>query len=376
MNKIIVYWGPKKGFSEYIKDLAEITTLAEAVNVSDAKRKQFTLKSADDEENIQIVQPHYSNLVAFSESYSSITEGAVQSFLTLLNEFDVENLFLQNPPRYIKEQIEQSFPNIVEYKTYTYKSVTRSMFLKIANTFDDNIIGQAEAKERLLISLYPLMKSKKAKPSVIMMYGVSGVGKTETAKFISSVLGQQLFRKQFSMFHSEEFSTYIFGGKHVQSCLARDLLERESNVILMDEFDKPAPVFHSAFYQLFDEGTFEDKNYSVDLSNAIIFCTSNYQSEEDIRKNLGDPIFYRFDKFIKFNRLSETSIKKVIEKMFSEKCVKYQKEKFLDMELIKQLFLNNASKFQNVRHLNNIVEEYIDMELVRNFLKQEDKPNE
>jgi ATP-dependent Clp protease ATP-binding subunit ClpA len=81
------------------------------------------------------------------------------------------------------------------------------------------------------------------KPVVMMFYGNSGIGKTETAKFISKILGQNLFRKQFSMFHSGEFQSYIFGGNHSQGCFARDLLERESNVILLDEFDKPHLFF-------------------------------------------------------------------------------------------------------------------------------------
>ena len=94
---------------------------------------------------------------------------------------------------------------------------------------------------------------------VLMFYGPSGVGKTETAKFISKALGEKIFRKQFSMFHSEEFSDYLFGENHSRPCFAKDLLERESNVILLDEFDKPAPVFHSVFYQLFDEGVLKIK---------------------------------------------------------------------------------------------------------------------
>ena len=83
------------------------------------------------------------------------------------------------------------------------------------------------------------------------------------------------------MFNSEEFTSYLFGGKHSQNCLAKELLERESNIILFDEFDKTHPVFHSAFYQLFDEGIYEDKNYYVTLEKSVIICTSNYSSLDD-----------------------------------------------------------------------------------------------
>ncbi len=80
------------------------------------------------------------------------------------------------------------------------------------------------------------------------------------------------------------FQIIFFGGKHNQKSFAKDLLARDSNVILLDEFDKANPVFHSAFYQLFDEGVFEDQNYKVDVRHAVIFCTSNYHSEDEIEK--------------------------------------------------------------------------------------------
>ncbi|WP_332311165.1 AAA family ATPase [Bacillus halotolerans] len=68
--------------------------------------------------------------------------------------------------------------------------------------------------------------------------------------------------------------------------LARDLLNRSSNVILLDEFDKAPAVFHSAFYQMFDEGILVDKHYVADISKAIIIiCTSNYKSREEIKKS-------------------------------------------------------------------------------------------
>lgn len=124
-------------------------------------------------------------------------------------------------------------------------------------------------KDRLLATLYPLLqKSSKRKPIVLMFYGKSGVGKTKTTKFIGKVLGQPLYRKQFSMFHSREFQGYLFGGTHSQASFSCDLLERGSNVLLIDEFDKPHPVFHSDFYRLLDKGIFEDKNYQLSLYNC------------------------------------------------------------------------------------------------------------
>ena len=136
-----------------------------------------------------------------------------------------------------------------EYNTMDFDSLKR-----INTEYENRIIGQKKVKQQLMSALYPLVKNRLSKPLVILFYGPTGVGKTETAKFLSKLMSADLFRKQFSMFQSNDFATYLFGGKHSQNCFARELLERESNIILLDEFDKPNPVFHSAFYQLFDEG--------------------------------------------------------------------------------------------------------------------------
>ncbi len=376
MKKIIIYYGSKSGFERLLPP--DIKTLSQFIGEDDAKRKQIVVTyktdsvAMDKDESKDPDKNFITNLVAFSESYAGITESAIQSFISIISGYEIENLFLQNPPIQIKQQLEQAYANIITIQKCEYKTLSKSMFEKINNNFSERIIGQENVKERLLISLYPLLtKSNKNKPIVLMFYGASGVGKTETAKFISEILGQSLFRKQFSMFHSSEFSNYLFGGNHFQSCFSRDLLERESNVILLDEFDKPNPIFHSAFYQLFDEGIFEDKNYRVDLYNAIIICTSNYSSESEIRKYLGDPIFFRFDKFIKFENLSINAIKKIIEKTINKKyntLNKYDK-KNVDIEYIKNVMCSYSSNLSNVRQITTIVEEFFGIQLVKNFFK-------
>ncbi|WP_243114907.1 AAA family ATPase [Faecalibacterium prausnitzii] len=82
-----------------------------------------------------------------------------------------------------------------------------------------------------------------------MLYGPSGVGKTESAKSISKSLGGELLRIQFSMMQTSEAYDYVFGAEHSKSSFARDMMGRESNVILIDEFDKVNPALYNAFYE-------------------------------------------------------------------------------------------------------------------------------
>ena len=372
MMEINIFNGPKKEFESIIP--LEYMTLPEFVFKYDAKKQTVHVETNPPERHYDASEKeHIDCLVAFSENYAGITEGAVQTFNNILNECDIDEIYLQNPPKSIIKLINENYDD-VEHINYEYSSLTKEDFLRIYKQFDKRIIGQEKAKRKILIALYPLIKKyNKCKPITLMFYGKSGVGKTETAKFISEILGEKLFRKQFSMFQNVKFSEYLFGGSHMQSSFAKDLLERESNIILLDEFDKAAHLFHEAFYQLFDEAIFEDNNYEVKLEDSIIICTSNYHNLEEIRKNIGDPLFYRFDGIIKFDDLTKESIEKIIEITVNKKFEKLDLEdqKLIDKQKIITLFSNNSHKLRNSRQISNLVEEKINSELLNSFIENE-----
>lgn len=253
---------------------------------------------------------------------------------------------------------------------YDYPTVTRDTLTKINEGFADHLVGQRDVKERLLAALYPLTAAGRTRPVVLMFYGPSGVGKTETAQFINGLLGGELMRKQFSMFHNDKFASYLFGGNHSEGSFARDLLDRESGVILIDEFDKANPIFHSAFYQLFDGGVFEDKNYKVEVGPEVIICTSNYSSEDQIREALGDALFSRFDGLIPFQQLSTMEITQIIDRILDNRFQKLTggELKHLDQEDLREKLHKRASTLGNVRKLAKFVDEVISLQLVRSLI--------
>ena len=141
------------------------------------------------------------------------------------------------------------------------------------------------------------------------------------------------------------------------------------NVILIDEFDKANPVCFSAFYQLFDEGIYIDKNYHVNLKNSIIICTSNYMNTEEIRKKLGDPIYFRFDAFIKFDELSDHNKKIIIEKKYNKYISELNTEdqKIISRLNTKDILLNNSSKMQNVRKIDTLIKDTLALILLNHI---------
>ena len=77
--------------------------------------------------------------------------------------------------------------------------------------------------------------------------------------------------------------------------------------------DKCGASYRSAFYSLFDSPTFIDTTYEVDISGLLIVLTCNFLNEEEIKKNLGDPIYFRIDKSVYFEDFSPNDLLKILE---------------------------------------------------------------
>ncbi|ARK31314.1 AAA family ATPase [Halalkalibacter krulwichiae] len=305
------------------------------------------------------------NFVVSSDEYAGVREHVIINFNNFLGKFDSGNIYLHNPPLQISEQIKRLYPS-TEIKYQDYSSITIENLITLNSTYDSKIIGQENVKFDLLQALFPLTRKNRKKPVVILLYGKSGIGKTETAKLISEVIGEPLFRKQFSMYQNNQFATYLFGGAHYEKSFAKDLLDRESNVILLDEFDKAHTSFHSAFYQLFDEGFYEDPNYSLSLEKSIIICTSNYNNLNEIEEHLGSPIYNRFDKLIQFNDLSNEAKQKIGEKIFQELSRVYENQ--LSEEVMQRLS-SSYIKCENVRQIYHLIEDTFSLHAVYGNLK-------
>lgn len=365
---VTIFYGGRSGFKNILpEDYMPIVDLA---MIYDTRRRKIKVEAEGEVKKEEEERLNYDNVIAFSDDYPSLSESAIESFTNFVLRFDINNLYLQNPPDIISKHIQElSYVNCREV-SHDYKTINIDLLKEIKQGFSEVVIGQERAQNKILAALYNVAKCRYNKPCVMLFYGSTGVGKTESAKFIADILGENLFRKQFSMLHSEEFSSYIFGGKYNQNSLAKELLERESNVILFDEFDKPHPVFHSAFYQLFDEGIYADRHFTVEMKDSVIICTSNYMSEKEIKSALGEPIYSRFDTVIKFEKLDNDAIYKIMEKEYekqysildeNEKCI-------INSYQIKDKVLALAEKLDNARQIRKIIREAFSAALIREVL--------
>lgn len=289
---------------------------------------------------------------------------------------DIKNLYIQNPPKRVESSLIVQFEDIIEEIHSQYKRVNKEDIIDFYNfMLTSNVVGQEQAKKDVSIGLLKRTISTDKSPLVMLFYGDSGVGKTELAKTISEYFSGRLTRIQFSMMQTEEAYKYIFGDTHGKSSLAKDLLSRETNVVLIDEFDKVNPSLYNAFYQMFDEGELEDINYSVDVSDCIFILTTNFGNDKEMAEKLGLPIFSRIDLKIKFQNLSESELLQVIDNIFENVTLRLSDEdkKIIEDYGLRENYRKHVSSFENIRMLKSFIEKDIFQLIFEYLLKQNNR---
>ena len=372
INRIVIFRGSKKDFENLInieigKD-SEIVLFMELIQYYNKQIRQNDSASSD---NWIASKKNIKNCIVKADDYASVLEHAISNFVNIITlNSNVENLFVHNPPKRVIESLKSEYEDIIEYKYSKYRKIDRKKLKRIYDNMENFIIGQKYCKKEIISSLYKMLVKRKDKPIVLLLYGPSGVGKTETAKTISETLGGELLRIQFSMMQSQEAYNYIFGGEHSRSSFAKDLQCRETNIVLIDEFDKVNPIFYNAFYEMFDEGRFVDTNYTVDVRNCIFICTSNFKNENEIKEVLGPAMFSRIGNCIEYQELSKKEKEIIIENYYTEiiKKLKTDEIEIIKNTDIKNWFINNADRYDNIRILKNKMENAIFKKLTEELI--------
>ena len=117
------------------------------------------------------------------------------------------------------------------------------------------------------------------------MVGTSGVGKTETALTLASLLyggEQNVTTINMTEFKEEHKVSLLMGsppgyvGYGEGGILTEAVRRRPYSVVLLDEMEKAHPGVQDVFFQVFDKGTMKDgEGRDIDFKNTVIIMTSN-----------------------------------------------------------------------------------------------------
>lgn len=372
INRIIIFCGSKQDFEKLIlreTDEKQVTIpFMELIQHYNARLRpnESGVRESTLGNNIKVA-----NCIVGADDYGSVLEHVISNFVNIVTlNHDIGTLFVHNPPKRVIDSLRSVYGKKIEYYYTDYPNLSRAKLREVYTNIDADILGQHNCKKQIISSMYRLITKKSSKPVVLMLYGPSGVGKTESAKSISKTLGGELLRIQFSMMQTTEAYNYVFGAEYSKGSFAKDMMARESNVILIDEFDKVNPTFYNAFYELFDEGRYVDTNYSVNLGQAIFLLTCNFSSEKEIKSALGSSMFSRIGCCIAFEELSTEQKQNIIRKWYDSVLLSLEadEKEEIDKTDILDWFIKNAERYDNIRTLKTKLENAIFDKLAEIFV--------
>ncbi|MEM7212147.1 MAG: ATP-dependent Clp protease ATP-binding subunit ClpA, partial [Pseudomonadota bacterium] len=124
--------------------------------------------------------------------------------------------------------------------------------------------------------------------------GPTGVGKTEVAKQLASVLGVEFKRFDMSEYMEKHSVSRLIGAPpgyvgFDQGGLLTDAIDQHPHcVLLLDEIEKAHPDVFNILLQVMDHGTLTDHNgKSVSFRNVILIMTSNAGATEQAKAAMG-----------------------------------------------------------------------------------------
>ena len=359
-DRIVIFYGSKKDFEELIaretnEDQVTIPFM-ELIQHYNARLRpnESGVRESALSHNIDV-----DNCVVRADDYGSVLEHVLSNFVNVVTlNHDIGTLFVHNPPRRVRDSLRSTYGDEIEYLGTQYPNLSREKLKEVYSNLEADILGQYDCKKQIISGMYRLITKTNNKPVVLMFYGPSGVGKTESAKSISKTMGGDLLRIQFSMMQTTEAYNYICGADHSKGSFARDMMARESNVILIDEFDKVNPAFYNAFYELFDEGRYVDTNYDVNLGQAIFLLTCNFGSEEEIKKVLGPAMYSRIGCCVAYEELSTEQKQSIVRNWYESilSSLKEDEKEEIQKTDILDWFIKNAERYDNIRILKTKLE--------------------
>jgi ATP-dependent Clp protease ATP-binding subunit ClpA len=226
------------------------------------------------------------------------------------------------------------------------KTVTKSDADLLKNLSEDLkrvVFGQNAAIEALssAIKLARAGLREPEKPIGSYLFsGPTGVGKTEVARQLSSLMGVELLRFDMSEYMERHTVSRLIGvppgyvGFDQGGLLTDGVDQHPHCVLLLDEIEKAHPDLFNVLLQIMDHGKLTDHNgKQIDFRNVILIMTTNAGAadlaksaigfnrstregeDQDAIKKLFTPEFRnRLDAVIPFANLGKPVISKVIEK--------------------------------------------------------------
>jgi len=231
----------------------------------------------------------------------------------------------------------------------------KKMILGLERDLNMLIYGQHKAIEHVCSSI-KLSRSGLGDPDKpigsFLFTGPTGVGKTELAKNLASILNLNLIRFDMSEYMEKHSSSQLVGapagyvGYEKGGLLTDAIIKNPYSILLLDEIEKAHQDLFNLLLQVMDYGTLTDNTgRTADFRNVIIIMTSNCGAREACQNSIGfnpqkkngevgqalsrqfSPEFRnRLDAVVQFNQLDASNIRQIVDKFLTSFEVQLQSQ--------------------------------------------------
>ncbi len=270
------------------------------------------------------------------------------------------------------------------------------------------VVGQKEAVSVLSRAIRRARTglSPKNKPiGSFLFLGPTGVGKTETAKALCSILFSDehaLTRIDMSEYQESHSVARLIGappgyiGYDEGGQLTEAVRRKPYSVLLIDEIEKAHSQVFNLFLQIFDEGRLTDsRGVTVDFKNTIIILTSNLGSEvissdiadaqkekkvwETLHQAFKPEFLNRLDSVVLFHALTLSEVREIA-MLQLEHVAKRLLENNINLKISKDLIEYVAKKGYDpvfgARPLKRVIESELVDEIAMQILEEKIKPED
>ncbi len=285
----------------------------------------------------------------------------------------------------------------------------------------ERVVGQDEALSVLSRAVRRNrsgLGSKNRPIGSFLFLGPTGVGKTETAKALATILFNDehaITRIDMTEYQESHSVARLVGappgyvGYEEGGQLTEAVRRRPYSVVLFDEVEKAHPQVFNLFLQIFDEGHLTDsKGVKVDFRNTIIIMTSNLGSdliqeyisnpstssgnkEKDTRSELEKKVWEllhtafrpemlnRLDDVIIYNPLGAKEILQIV-KLQLEQVRERMRENNIELEVTEDIAMSLAEEgfdpIFGARPIKRLIEEKIVDPIALRIIENEVKPGD
>lgn len=300
-----------------------------------------------------------------------------------------------------KKLIEEVLAKICNIPKQTVEADEIKKLSKVEKMLKDQVFGQEEAIEEVVnaVKLSRAGLNDDNKPVASMLFvGPTGVGKTEIAKSLSSVLNIELIRFDMSEYVEKHTVAKLIGSPagyvgYEDGGLLTDAIKKQPHcVLLLDEIEKAHNDIFNILLQVMDYATLTDsKGQKVDFRNVIIIMTSNAGArnvgknligfgsrsinregiKEEVKKVFTPEFRNRLSKVVIFNNLDKKMATKIVQKQFnllSEKLRTKNIELLPSKECIEYIEKKGISEEYGAREISRLISSEIKSLLVDEIL--------